>query len=196
MKFHDPDEDKFVSSNKPAKTAAEQADQARRLQTVARRIAYVHALVAQGRMGPLHADFEKCIKGIAERIGDKEPPSPWTAYRWMRRYRRSGHNADVLARRELFIRKRQPKIPPEFKAAIAKHALHLLGQTEGATLHSVTDMALALTARDLGRVMFRDKYGQMQVALTFIAQKEREPRQQRSSTPELCGASADQEAEA
>lgn len=194
MRFHDPDADKFVASNKAARTPAEQADQARRHQTVARRIAYVNALFAAGRVGPLHAAFESCIRSTAERIGDKAPPSAWTAYRWLRRYRRSGFNADVLSRHELFIRKRQPKIPPEVKAAIAKHALDLLAATEGATLHSVTDMALALTARDFGQVQFRDKYGQMQVALTFISEQERKAREKRGTAPALDGASAVEEA--
>jgi hypothetical protein len=71
-----------------------------------------------------------------------------------------------------------------------------MGQAEGATLHSVIDMALALTARDFGQVQFRDKYGRMQVALTFISQKEQEARQRRSSKPAPQVANAVQEAAA
>lgn len=170
------DVDRFVRRSTVSKTPAEREDHARRHQSVARRITYVNALVAEGRIGPLQPAFETCIRTIAERIDDRAPPSAWTAYRWLCRYRRSGFNPDVLARRELFIRKRQPRIAPEVKAAIAKHALDLLAQNRGATLHSVTDMALALTARDLGHVQFRDQHGRTQVALTFIGEKEQNAR--------------------
>lgn len=64
----------------------------------------------------------------------------------------------------------------------------------GTDAGAATDMALALTARDFGQVQFRDKYGQMQVALTFISEQERKAREKRGTAPALDGASAVEEA--
>jgi len=183
LRFSDPDEDKYVPRNRPGAAPEVTADLAQRHQTAARRIAYVNALLAQGQIGPLNSAFGACIGQVAGRIGDTAPPSPWTAYRWLRRYRRSGFNADVLARQELFIRTRQPKVKPEIKAAIAKHVLALLAKNLGATVHSVNDLALALTARDFGYVQFRDHAGQLQVALTFISETERNERDEVARSP-------------
>lgn len=188
LRFRDPDEDKFIPRYKPDATPEAKAEHARRQQTVARRIAYVNALFAELHIGPKHPAFVACISRVAEQITDRTPPSPWTAYRWLQRYRRSGCNANVLSRQELFIRTRQPKVKSEIKAAIAKHVAHLMGKDKGATVHSVTDLALALTARDFGYVQFRDQRGTMQVALTFINAKEREAREASFASPALDGA--------
>lgn len=188
LRVQDPDEDKYVRRKKPAATPEAEADRQRRLQTVSRRIAYVNALFAAGPVGPKHAAFDACLRQVAEVTGDKSPPSPWTAYRWLSRYRRSGFNPDALARQELFVRTRKPKVEPRIKAAIARHVSDLLARDVGPTLHSVTDLALALTARDLGHVQFRDQYGRMQVALTFIGEAERKLQERRAASLPLNGA--------
>jgi hypothetical protein len=188
LRAQDANEDKYTTRSKPAATPEAEADRLRRLQTVSRRIAYVNALCAEGPIGPKHAAFEACLRRVAECTGDKCPPSPWTAYRWLSRYRSSGFNPDVLARQELFVRTRKPKVSPEIKATIARHLSDLLARGVGPSLHSVTDLALALTARDLGRVQFRDKYGRMQVALTFISEAERLLQEQRAAPQPFNGA--------
>jgi hypothetical protein len=135
---------------------------------VARRIAYVNPLVALGHVRPGHPAVATCIAEVAQRIGDRAPPAPWTTYRWLRRYRNAGFDPDVLARDAMFVRVRQPKIAPEVKEILARHVQALMAAYKSVSLHAVTNLALALTARDLGKEYFRAIDGQEHLALTFI----------------------------
>jgi hypothetical protein len=135
----------------------------------ARRLAYVLAAVQLGHVGPASPQLRRCIEEVASRSSDSTPPAPWSVYRWLCKYRRSNNDAEVLRRDTHWVRRRAPKISEATKETLRTHLNELLKTHVDESVYALTDLALALTARDLGFVSFRDKHGREQIATDYVA---------------------------
>lgn len=127
--------------------------------TIHRRMAYGQALGRLGSMGPKNPVFILTVAEIGNRLGDPHPPSPDSVYRWARRYRNSGFDTAVFMQDGNVTRTRTPRVDPAVATILKAHVQNLLGQFMHATVHGVTDLALALTAKDLGHITFIAKDG-------------------------------------
>jgi hypothetical protein len=146
---------------------------------IQRRIAYGKALAALGRIGPQNKVFLETLANVAARLKDPHPPSPFSAYRWCKRFLESGGNTAVFLHEAMSYRMREPRIDPRAKSVLQGHIQSLLGKFVGATLYGITDLALALTARDLGYVRFTSKHGTEHCVEEFIPTAEALLAQQR-----------------
>lgn len=125
---------------------------------VSRRVAYVNAARSLWPVGPLNPRLSDLISAVAARRGELEPPSPHSVYRWLSRFVRT-NDTGVFMRDAGYPSLRKPRIDPTAKAVLQGHLEVLLGSRPGETLWAITDLALALTARDLGFSTFIDKEG-------------------------------------
>jgi hypothetical protein len=127
---------------------------------VTRRMAYGQAAVQQYPVGPKSERMKRLIAEVAARIGDSRPPSPHAVYRWVRRYVASDYNTAVFMQDADVTRTRRPrKLTDDVSSTLREHIQVLLGSSKGATLHGITNLALAKTAKDLGYIQFRTKEG-------------------------------------
>jgi hypothetical protein len=141
---------------------------------VARRIAYTNACAPLYPVGPLSRRLSTAIAEVAQRIGDRMPPSPHSVYRWMRRYILSNYNTAVFVQDAAAIRKRKPRIDKGVRDLLAVEIERLLGANKKATLNGVMDEALASVAKRLGYINFIAKDGTEQASDEFLALLEQE----------------------
>jgi hypothetical protein len=141
---------------------------------VERRIAYTNACTPLYPVGPLSRRLSTAIAEVAQRIGDRRPPSPHSVYRWVRRYILSNYNTAVFYQDAEAIRPRKPRIAKGIRDLLAVEIERLLGANPAATLSGVTDQALAAVAKQLGFINFIAKDGTEQASDEFIARAERE----------------------
>lgn len=125
---------------------------------IARRIAYVNAARSLWPVGPLSPRLKALIAEVALRRDEAGPPSPHSVYRWLSRFMQT-NDTSVFMRDVGCQSQRKPRIDPTTKAVLQGHIESLLASRPGETLWAVTDLALALTARDLGLSTFIDKRG-------------------------------------
>jgi transposase InsO family protein len=117
-------------------------------------MAYGRAAAALFPIGPQNQRLVTLIQEVAARLQDTEPPSVHSVYRWMRRYVHAQHDTAVFMQDAAVVRTRTPRIEPRIKSLLRDHIEALLGSYTYATLHGVTDLALALTARDAAHLSF------------------------------------------
>jgi hypothetical protein len=141
---------------------------------VERRIAYTNACTPLYPVGPLSRRLSTAIAEVAQRLGDKRPPSPHSVYRWVRRYILSNYNTAVFFQDAGAIRQRKPRVDKGVRDLLAVEIERLLGVDKKATLHGVMDEALASVAKQLGHIHFIAKDGSQQVAAEFIVERERQ----------------------
>lgn len=125
---------------------------------ISRRIAYVNAARSVWPVGPLNPHLKALIAEVAARREEAEPPSPHSVYRWLSRFMQT-NDTSVFMRDAGCQSQRKPRIEPTTKALLQGHIESLLASRPGETLWAITDLALALTARDLGLSTFIDKRG-------------------------------------
>jgi hypothetical protein len=137
---------------------------------VTRRMAYGKAAAELYPVGPKSERLRLLIAEVAERIGDNQPPSPHAVYRWVRRYVASDYNTAVFMQDADVVRTRRPrKLTDDAQSRLREHIQLLLGAYVGATLHGITNMALARTAKDLGYIQFQTKEGVEELVDEYIA---------------------------
>ena len=137
-------------------TYASMSDESR--QRTLRRVAYGRKASELYPIGPKSAKLKELIAEVAERIGDPGPPSPHSVYRWVRRFVGSGYDTAVFMQDGAVRRTRKPrKIPDKVRTRLGEHIQTLLGRYPGAKINGITDLALALTARDSGHATFITK---------------------------------------
>lgn len=124
-----------------------------------RRIAYAREAQTEYPVGPKSPRLQRAIDSVAQRIGDAEPPSPHSVYRWTKRFVDSGCDAAVFVQDGRVIRKRTPRIDARAVPLLRQVIQDLLGRNRGATLSGITNEALALVAKELGYLSFRTKEG-------------------------------------
>lgn len=157
---------------------------------VLRRVAYGRAAAEYFPIGPKNPQLKTLIAEVAERLKDPDPPSPHSVYRWMRRYVGSGYDTSVFMQDAAVIRTRTPRrFSDDLKERLREHIQTLLGAYQGATLHGITNLALARTARDAGYVSFVTKEGVEELVDHFIqtneaSLKKEKPRSEQRSTSE------------
>lgn len=136
---------------------------------VRRRMAYGKAAAQLFPVGPKSARLHRLIDEIALRIGDKQPPSAHTVYRWLRRYVASDYDTAVFMLDADISRRRSPrKLTDIIRSQLRQNIQILLGAYKGATLHGITNLALAMTAKDLGYIQFTTKEGVTELADDYI----------------------------
>lgn len=126
---------------------------------IARRIAYVNATRPLWPVGPMNPLLKEVVVAVAKRRGESEPPSTHSVYRWLSRFAKS-NDTSVFMLDAGYRSQRKPRIEPNAKAVLQGHIEALLSNRPGETLWAITDLALALTAKDLGHSTFVDKRGQ------------------------------------
>lgn len=126
---------------------------------IARRVAYVNATRPLWPIGPLNPLLKEVVEAVAMRRGESEPPSTHTVYRWLSRFAKS-NDTSVFMLDAGYRSQRKPRIEQKDKAVLQGHIEALLSNRPGESLWAITDLALALTARDLGHSTFIDKRGQ------------------------------------
>lgn len=139
-------------------TYARQSKEARG--RVARRIAYAQFAAALYPVGPHSSRLKAAISDVAQRHKDDSPPSPHSVYRWVTRYVTSGYDTAVFMQDCSIARTRKKRqVTDEVSCRLREHITELLGSSKGATLHGITNLALAKTAKDLGHLTFITKEG-------------------------------------
>lgn len=146
-------------------------------ETIARRIAYTRAAVELFPVGPKSPRLHQVIEVVARRLEDPSPPSPHSVYRWTTRYVNANYDAAVFMQDANATRSRKPRVEQAVKDKLRQHIEALLGQFKFATLHGLTDLALALAARDLGYITFVTKRGQTELVEEFIPKEEKDLRE-------------------
>lgn len=127
---------------------------------VARRIAYAQFAAALYPVGPKSSRLKAAISDVAQRHKDDSPPSPHSVYRWVTRYVTSGYDTAVFMQDCSATRTRKKRqVTDELSHRLREHITELLGAFKSATLHGITNLALAKTARDLGHLTFITKEG-------------------------------------
>lgn len=136
---------------------------------VTRRMAYGKAAAQLYPVGPKSERLGQLIAEVAERIGDSDPPSAHSVYRWVRRYVASDYNTAVFMQDVDVVRKRPPrKLTDQTPDRLRHHIQTLLGAYLGATLHGITNLALAMTAKDMGYLQFQTKEGVEELVDDYI----------------------------
>lgn len=136
---------------------------------IERRMAYGKAGAQEFPVGPKSIRLQRVIDDVALRIGDKQPPSPHAVYRWVRRYVNSGYDTAVFMQDADVTRTRRPrKLTEDVKGRLREHIQVLLSANVGATLHGITNLALAKTAKDLGYLRFVTQEGTEELVDSFI----------------------------
>jgi hypothetical protein len=149
----------------PAYTPQSQETRAR----VARRIAYAQFAAALYPIGPHSSRLKAAISDVAQRHKDDSPPSPHSVYRWVTRYVTSGYDTAVFMQDCSATRtRRKRQVTDEVSCRLREHITELLGAFKGATLHGITNLALAKTAKDLGHLTFVTKEGVEEEVGPFI----------------------------
>lgn len=141
------------------------AEQRRRVQ---RRQAYSTACAPLYPVGPLSNRLKTAIDEVAERIGDKLPPSPHSVYRWVRRYVLSNYDTAVFVQDAGALRQRKPRLGKGVHDLLALEIERLLGSNPAATLSGVMDEALASVAKQLGYLTFTAKDGTQYMPDEFL----------------------------
>lgn len=136
--------------------------------TIARRIAYSTVASKQYPIGPKSPRLMSIIKEVAERLGDPKPPSPHSVYRWTVRYVTSGYDSAVFMQDACATRTRTPRVAAPIKDKLRDNIQALLAQFKEATLHGLTDLALAKTAKDLGYIEFVTRSGETMLVDEYI----------------------------
>lgn len=140
---------------------------------VARRIAYAQAAAVLYPVGPHSNRLKALIGEVAQRHNDVAPPSSHSVYRWLRRYVTSGYETAVFLQDYTVTRTRKPRhITDEISHRLREHIFNLLAAFKGATLHGITNLALAKTAKDFGHLTFMTKEGVETEAEPFISAAE------------------------
>lgn len=141
-------------------------DEQRRV--IARRIAYGRAAAREYPFGPKSPRLQRVLEEVAEVLKDPNPPSCHSVYRWARRYVQSDYDTSVFMQDACVMRTRTPRVAPAVKTRLLEHIQTLMARYPSSTLHGLTDIALALTARDLGHVTFISKRGTEELVDAFI----------------------------
>lgn len=129
-------------------------------QRVARRIAYTQPAASLYPVGPHSPRLKALIAEVAQRHGDTSPPSSHSVYRWLTRYVTSGFETAVFMQDAAVTRTRKKRhITDAIQRRLGEHIANLLGSNKGATLHGITNLALAKTAKDVGHLTFITKEG-------------------------------------
>jgi hypothetical protein len=144
---------------------------------VTRRMAYGQAALQQYPVGPKSERLKRLIAEVAERIGDSCPPSPHSVYRWVRRCVASDYNTAVFMQDGDVTRTRRPrKMTDDVSSTLREHIQILLGSNKGATLHGITNLALAKTAKDLGYIQFKTKEGVSFLVDDYLQAEQAQPK--------------------
>lgn len=136
---------------------------------VARRIAYAQAASRIYPVGPHSLRLKAVISEVALRHKDTAPPSAHSVYRWLTRYVTSGYDNAVFVQDCAVTRTRKKRhVTDEISHRLREHITTLLSAFKGATLHGITNLALAKTAKDVGNLTFITKEGVEEDVEPFI----------------------------
>lgn len=136
---------------------------------VARRIAYAQSAAKLYPVGPQSPRLKAVIFEVGQRHKDSAPPSPHSVYRWLTRYVSSGYDTAVFLQDCAVTRTRRKRhVTDEVSDRLREHITSLLGAFKGATLHGITNLALAKAAKDLGHLTFISKEGVEEDVEPFI----------------------------